>query len=463
MTTPPVTVLALVLLALLPAAATGAEGPPWLPAPPIEYALDGEPERTDSSARFNYDTLGWVNITGDVWTATYVPRAGLTRAPLDVLRHYRDQIDLRKGRRLLSIVGSDEDGQVSGGQMAAHIPGTPPLWMEVHVEREQIHVTLIVQRTAEPVTLPVPPERTPGRWSPDPVPGGAIQAADRPALGSALAALSRFFREAPMLSAPRGFDAGLSIDPTQDGYGITLAGTHGATATLHLAEVFQPCDTCGPRRADEGGTFVSVHVNDLARVLTQAVDDEQGQPMYEVDGVLDPAKAVTRLHGGNLVVVRPGAAPLWTPVTREAYLKARIKDARARIAKGDQDVAAGLKEQEAVLKEIEKTNPAMAREVRAQMAEALKHMPAAGDDHPAVAPFLRELASLSDKEKAAPAEGSEGRRIVRLNPAYVDRGRAPGAPQALVVEFGRSQAFYYRDIVERMKGLDWATVAAIVR
>jgi hypothetical protein len=429
----------------------------------VEYRLENPPEQAGSTYRLNWDTLGWVDIAGDVWTATYVPRAGVIRPALDVLRHYRDQINLRGGRRLLSIVGNDEAGRVNGGQMAAHFPGAPPLWLELRTDGEQIQLWVIVERSADPVRLTVPPERTPGQWHPDPIVGAEVAAPDRAAAGALLTSLSRFFRDAPLLKTPFGFDASLVLEPPREAETIGPRGTHSVEFKLWLPETFQPCDTCPPRHANEAGTSIQVRVNDLYRVLTAVVDDDQGRPLYEVDGELSRDTAITRLRGGSLVMVRPGAPPLWTPVTREEFLRARIKDIKARFSHADRDLAAGLKEQEAVLKELEKTDPATARQVRAQMAEALKQLPPAGDDNPAVAPLTQELASLSDTEKAEPAVGGGGHRIVRLNPSYANPAFPPAVPQVIVVEFDRSQSFYYRDIIERMKELDWAPVAALVR
>jgi hypothetical protein len=452
------------VLAFCLSALAAEQSAPWFPEPPPEYRLDDDGLRQiGAKHKLNYDGLEWVNIEGPAWHAIYLPRKGVSRPALEALRHYRDQINARGGRRLRSTAGTGEDGHVNSGRMCAHFPGSPPLWLEVDVGEEQIDVSVIVEEQSDPFTLPVPPEKISGKWNPDPALPAWAPAAHRSDISALLAAFSRFFRAVPMFKMPVGFEAALSVDRPKALPFISPAGTYAYDIQLLLPRIIQPCDTCPVHRQSEIGWSVRVWVNSLNTVLMNSMDDVQGHPLYEVDGELDAGRPMTRINKGSLVMIRPGASPLWTTVTQKEYLEAQIKHQKSQFAQSDRDLADGRNKLDSDLKMLEKLDPTAAKQVRAQMEEAMKQLPPKGEENPAVAQLAEKLASLTNEQKAEPAIGPASKRIVRLNPAYVNRALRAAAPQVIVIEFDNEGFFYIRDIIERLKESDWTPVAALVR
>jgi len=106
---------------------------------------------------------------------------------------------------------------------------------------------------------------------------------------------------------------------------------------------------------------------------------------------------------------------------------------------------------EKAMMELEKTDPAAAKQARAEFADSRKAT--AGSTHTDVDALRKELAGLSTEDRRSPAEDPVGRRVARLNPLYFEAGRGKTATHFAVVDipwkYGVHEvSLYQRDLVE---------------
>lgn len=196
-----------------------------------------------------------------------------------------------------------------------------------------------------------------------------------------------------------------------------------------------------------------------------------------------------RFHGfpmlDSTVVITHRTQPPCIPVTRGEIFQALSHTVARETARGDSTARADAADQERALRELEKSNPAMAAQARADMAR-MKRM---SDSMLASArgQFDGALAAMSPAERASPAYLVENgcrssdlraclvdastpgaRAVVRENPAFFDTTR-PADVQIITFELrplegARRNAAYPTAVMDTaFARLDWAALSALAR
>lgn len=344
----------------------------------------------------------------------------------------------------------DDRFSSGGGRLDGRIPGPKPVWLHVDISDEGRGLDIIALEETTASTRPMPVEETsiPGSWStgetfvdmPSADRAGALRARD------AIAALA-----SPSFRPYQGWAWRVTVDDFQD----NSAGS--ATTFPYQVGVFgfprsQPCATCPVTTDTHGVTAFTVDVNRVESIgePDQATLKAEGffiDPGFTTTGQITPFK-----DGGRILITRVGRPALFVPVTRDAYLQARIRYTQTMGGAVGSALDAAVVEFEKAMKELEKTNPAAAKQARAEFAESRKAN--TGSTGAGVDALKQELAALSVEEKRAPAEDLVGRKVVRLNPAYFESGRPRTAPHFAVVDvpwkYGVHEVtLYQRDLVEK--------------
>lgn len=195
-----------------------------------------------------------------------------------------------------------------------------------------------------------------------------------------------------------------------------------------------------------------------------------------------------RFHGfpmlDSVVVVTHRAAPPCIPVTRGEVVQAIANRIRAEDARGGGAPRMDA-DQERALRDAEKSNPALAAQLRQDM-KVMQHM---GDSLQAAlqAQVAGALARMSPAERASPAYFSDdgchaedvdacfvpasapgAHAVVRENPAFFDMSR-PADIQLVTfdlhpIEAGRRNSRYPTSVLDAaFARLDWTALSALVR
>ena len=64
--------------------------------------------------------------------------------------------------------------------------------------------------------------------------------------------------------------------------------------------------------------------------------------------------------------------------------------------------------------------------------------------------------ALTPEGRRKPAFLPNGAALVTTNPAYFRKDLPPGAPQLIVVTYAEPQSYYFVDLVDRLKAVEWA-------
>ena len=225
---------------------------------------------------------------------------------------------------------------------------------------------------------------------------------------------------------------------------------------------FQDCASCQVREASESRRMLGVEINRLeTAVVSLPFRDTAGHPMFEWRPAQSVSADITRTRGGHLVMTRPGRPALWLPVSHEAYIRAQLTE-YSRVGQNMPDLAKAAAEQEQALRELEKIDPAAAKEARAALRAAGQPTLAAGAN-PLVAMLTEELNGLSPEDRRKPATLADGAAIVVRNPAYDDPSLPRTAAQVIVLTFESPQDYFLEDVIDRLKALDWSGLMRLFR
>jgi hypothetical protein len=231
------------------------------------------------------------------------------------------------------------------------------------------------------------------------------------------------------------------------------------------------------------GTLFSIRANQPMCAPT----DDAGSGL----GFALAPKQTGRFHGyptlDSVVVITHRTQPPCIPVTREEVLTALLNKV-ARSASGsdtDSEDRAAKRDQDAALRDMEKTDPRGAAQLRAQIAQG--QQVADSISKSLRTGFRTALARLSLAERASPAylsedgcpdesggclvdAGSAGARmVVRSNPAFFDSSR-PADVQLITLDIRHvfddtnpSNPYLVALMHSIMDQLDWPALGALVR
>lgn len=354
-------------------------------------------------------------VTGRQLRRTLEAPDGAQVSTLGVARHFAERLRTQGG-----VMFADRINH-GGGRLEGRIPGERPVWLHVDItdEGRSIGMVAIEQEPGAPATdLPVGETRIPGAWG-----VGEnlynMTAADRPAAMAVRTAVASLV--APVLSPYLGWAWRASTEDLAD---VTLAAPGAFPYRVHVFGLMrsQECPACPIITDTHGVTMVRLEIN-----YVEALGERDQATLVAEGFFLEPSFGDDRR-----LFTRQGRPPLWVPVTREAYLQARVRFAERIGGSASTEMDAAVAEFEAAMKELEKTNPAAARQARAEFEASRALMRRQTADG---ATALRdELASLSNSDRRAPATDPVGRRVVRLNAAYFEPGRPKTAVHFLVLD-----------------------------
>ncbi len=319
----------------------------------------------------------------------------------EIVRFFADRLHAQNG------VLFDDRFSSAGGRLDGRIPGPKPVWLHVDItdEGRGLDIIALEESAASARTMPVDEASIPGSWSTSEMfvdmPAGDRAAAIR--TRDAVAALA-----SPSFRPYQGWAWRASIEDFQDNSAAT-ASTFPYQVHVFGLQRSQPCATCAITTDTHGVTAFTVDINRVESLgePDQATLTTEG---FFLDPGFAPSGQVTSFNdGGKVLITRAGRPALFVPVTRDAYLQARITFTQS-------------------------TGVAL---------------PGAG-----VEDLRKELAALSADDKKVPAEDPVGRRVARLNPAYFEAGRARTAPHFAVIDipwkYGVHEvSLYQRDLVEQ--------------
>jgi hypothetical protein len=306
------------------------------------------------------------------------------------------------------------------------------------------------------------------KLEPDSLRPFGLDGAGREAAVATIERLNELFRATPVMTSPRGFDArviGRALVNSHTCPGERCQASAVASHLWMLLYYFVEGVAGKPTTGDELNVAANVFTNAPGTTVT-----ERHQLSYE--GSTDPDGRTiyyeprrTRTLGGfpmfddDVVVITRNGRALWLPVTREAFLRAAIRDTQADIVKTgmpDSALAAGLRERVAHLRaELAALSPAACR------TQAWHVAPESALESGLVAPGT-----------------AEARPLVVVNPDLLDRSLPRTAvqiitlrlnwgtyldPQARSVDtIGSDDHVSIRRLWQLLNQADWTKLAAMV-
>jgi hypothetical protein len=272
-----------------------------------------------------------------------------------------------------------------------------------------------------------------------------------------MAEVLEVLHQTPILNPPRGYEAGIWATVCEDGCNVNgiMSGQSGVIFRMFHTKESNPAFL-----RDVEGPSMKFFFNDIRRLLTR-------QPL--VPGAFyEEVKPVSELRGypvypGGLLVLTKKKLPLFKYVSREENLKKMIsegekdlKEIRESFSKGthyEHYMANREENKKAILAGLEylaKSDPAKAASEKKKYLENLRKQDSAmlADKDKEIADrkkFLQtreaalqklkdELMGLNEAEKASPAVGSNGYRLVVPNPDYFDKTLPSSSIQLIVID-----------------------------
>jgi|SRR5579862_894598 len=300
--------------------------------------------------------------------------------------------------------------------------------------------------------------------------GYLVPPADKTTFLASVTKVLDVLRRSPALAAPKGFDVIEYTSARLDRLDSGSARPQFVGGTIHLDF---GCYETGPKGVfssdhDFAGSIV-IEINDLVLVGGGTVQDgyvtfgdDQGD---FIKGAREPDDT---LHGfpvyeqGNdrWIVIRKPGVPILVPVSRERYLKFRLKKAQTSIDRGEANLA---------------KMPANNAQLAGPIAEARELL---AQVHAAVGAMNTQLAGMSAADRAAPAFVISGPDteapqfdtsadngadpILTLNPALMSAGAPRGSAQILAVSIRADDK--WPDLATTLDAqIDWTGLAAIVK
>jgi hypothetical protein len=330
--------------------------------------------------------------------------------------------------------------------------------------------------------------------------GASITPAERTAAMGTLEDIERILGQMPELARPRGFEVGKQV------FGGSLPlGDHGVLSYTFFLWFYAPSKAV---TGGEGVRCIQVAVN--AADNQYRIERERG----------DAIPGATVVYGGlrwdtptadrreAYVILTPGVASPWAPVTREQYLQRMIENAEGKNGEAESaakaalqkttyqtwiEEAAGRKKARdaavaslvraqgrAAAEEFRKSQEASEREITEQYkgmeAEERKQNQLFLANRQGDA-LRAQLTALTPAERAAPATVSysgepvapdhpEAHRVLQSDPEFWRVRRSRAEVHSLTVKFSPSMTCAdpnVRDALEKAyRGLDWAALKRLV-
>jgi hypothetical protein len=316
----------------------------------------------------------------------------------------------------------------------------------------------------------------PGKWTVAPpikaAPHGTVPAAEASSANAWLNQILEVLRRAPMLASPKGFDvipqALFELD--------TIDGRLADSAPHYvygLAEADLAQYEAGPRGAaansSDAAAAIRIEVNRLGPVIegaamdTDVAADDQGaflQNPPAPDGDFH-GYPVYQVNSDRFIVMKRNNVPFFTSVSRERFLRYKIKATQAQLDKAQSDWArnkgmlAGIPNAAEITKTMTDNLNRLQHVVDASKKE-LVAMPPAQAASPA-------YVDLSDDSEGVKFVGKDdGIAIVNVNPALMDSKLPRSAPQILTVDI-RTDADNWPAIAAQLdQQIDWAALEEIL-
>lgn len=378
------------------------------------------------------------NVTGDRLHRVLEARDGVEVTPLALAQHFAARLRAQGGVMFADRINN------GGGRLEGRIPGGRPVWLHVDIAdngRSADVVTIEQEPGATAPALPVEETHIPGTWTVNEN-LDAMAAADRAVANAVRNAAADLV--APMLAPYLGWAWRAQTEDLAD---VSLVAPGAFPYRIHIYGLMrsQECATCPVLTDTHGVTLVRLEVNRVEAL------GERDQATLVDDGIfLEP-----ELGADRRLFTRAGRPPLWVPVTREQYLRARIRFVEQTGGSASKEMDASVADFEAGMKELEKTNPAAAKQARAEFAAARALMRTQTGE--GTTALRQELDSLSAADRSAAAADPVGHRVVRINPAYFENGRARTAIHFLVVDVPSKRgvgelSVYQAEQLERLLG-----------
>jgi hypothetical protein len=333
---------------------------------------------------------------------------------------------------------------------------------------------------------------------------GPITRAQADAMLDVLAQVQAVLSRVPALDPPRGVE----VRPSRQ-IG-TMSAAAPASDFVHrtlLVQTFEPTLEI----AVESDAAIEVHINAISFLLGAphppvAVDGDG--PMFLEPPQLAGVAGLDAFGDGwssqTAVVIRAHEGrPLWLPVSQERFIRARIRDMKARRDTMAADLRHGMAAADSVrnpeLDELKKAiatmrtmDPEAARAMEEQMERMMAQLsrtplpgeadlgPGVGMVDDQIAALEQELASLTPAERRSQAyfgpggsrpsglgaKGGVRRPVIAPNDDYFDRSVAPETTQLLVVvfRFMGTPPTVESELLERVRSeLDWAALRKLVQ
>jgi len=257
---------------------------------------------------------------------------------------------------------------------------------------------------------------------------------------------------------------------------------------------------CGLKKGADYFTRAHLHITfneprDIFNHYSYAVRDEQLNAYLEPQ-ILDHAGEET-IYSHRAVILTPDHIAPWVPVTVEEYIRFKEREGQKELAELEKTLFETMnpednsQETEAMLREMEKSDPAQAKELRKMIEENKKALEASiAESLPLLQQQIEEkrqyladlnayLAALSPKERSAQAAletnwgegryglapgGTTGRgKLVKLNPALNQGDKPARRIQIIVIQPYANDDTLWDAMTLALRDVDYPALRRLIR
>lgn len=309
----------------------------------------------------------------------------------------------------------------------------------------------------------------PGKWNPAPpvkpqiVPGATPE--DQAGAAAWSNRLLEILHHMPLLASPVGFEvvpaAFAGLDNVDHIPGMNRPLVLMGTAVVSLNPYEKMPQGVLPNSQDAAAS-ISIAVNNLSALDPGGLDDffkdDQGR-FYSTSKGLTGTSHGYPVYGETVLMAR-NTGPVFIPVSRGRYVKAKIARMEGRVADA-QARRTKLAGNPATASVMPQLNQAVADQQR--YVDALKAqyatMSAAERDSPAV---VSSDGGATNLPEFAASDDADGTHILYINPALIDKNLPRTAVQVLTVTI-TSDAEHWPELAAKINGqLDWSALARML-
>jgi hypothetical protein len=310
----------------------------------------------------------------------------------------------------------------------------------------------------------------PGKWNPAPpvkpqiVPGAMPE--DQAGAAAWSNRLFEILQRMPLLASPVGFEvapaAFAGLDNVDHVAGLNRPLVVTGTAVVSLNPYEKMPQGVLPDSQDAAAS-IRIAVNDLSALDPAGLDDffrdDQGR-FYSTSKELTGTSHGYPLYGETVLLTR-NKVPVFIPVSRGRYVKAKIARMEGRIADAQarRTKVAGNSSAASVMPQLNEAIAGQQRYVDALKAQYAA-MPGAERDSPAV---VSSDGGATDLPEFAAPDDADATHILYINPALIDRNLPRTAVQILTVTIA-SDAEHWPGLDAKINSqLDWSALAGMLR